>query len=206
MALWSADGLACRSPRRRALADDLAALGITYRRGVGYSRHRAHVDPDTVARFAADALDSAAAAIDGTAATAEALALDLVDLGADRHDAVYANLRDALDAPEIRDTPRALRATTDDLRLSAAARRALLSIVREHLPSGADRDAADAAAWLTRFDSHRLVDRATLGRIYLADGSPGGLTRQGLYSLAADRVARRTAPGSRRARLAGVAK
>ncbi len=45
------------------LAEDLRRRGVTYRRGLGYAIRGGHVEPDAVARLAADVLDEAATRI-----------------------------------------------------------------------------------------------------------------------------------------------
>ena len=107
-------------------------------------------------------------------------------------------LASATDADRAEDTPEtaaervalrhALRATAQEIRVSAAARRGVLDLVRPYLsPATRTADATAAAAFLARFDAEPTLRRSALVPAYLAAGSPGALTKTGLLALAEDR-------------------
>ncbi|MDN4479905.1 hypothetical protein [Demequina muriae] len=85
---------------------------------------------------------------------------------------------------------RALDATALSLRTSAAARRTLLPLVRDHLAPDAAPSPDEAAAFLARFDGEATVRRSTVWDAYETEGSPGALDRPALYALADDRWGR----------------
>lgn len=97
----------------------------------------------------------------------------------------------AADARPRRAIADALHCTADDLAASAPARRAVVDLVRPHLPAPSAEDLgedADAAtAFLATFDGEDTLRRSTLSALYVEAGSPGDLPPAALRALAAER-------------------
>ncbi|WP_225753970.1 hypothetical protein [Actinotalea sp. Marseille-Q4924] len=104
-------------------------------------------------------------------------------------------LADATDADRAEDTREtaaervalrhALRATAQEIRVSAAARRGVVDLVRPHLrPATRPVDATAADAFLARFDAETTLRRSALAPAYAEAGSPGALTKTALLAAA----------------------
>ncbi|MCW3038316.1 MAG: hypothetical protein JWM31_221 [Solirubrobacterales bacterium] len=141
------------------LAADLAARGFAFGRGVGYELRGRPVERTQVARAAADLLDEAA-----------------ILLG------------DAPNSDELDGQRWGLRKTARDLRTSRPAQSLLLDLLRPHLPEPTvATPPAAALSFLAAFDGRAEVRRSHLARDYAAAGYPGGLTKDRIRALAAER-------------------
>lgn len=84
----------------------------------------------------------------------------------------------------------ALRVTAAEFRVSLAARRRLLGIVRPHLAeltAETTEDEQAAVCWLAAFDRRTTVRRSELAALYAEADSPGALPPARLRALAAER-------------------
>jgi len=142
-----------------ALANDLAARGVAYRR------------PDQ---------GREAWLIEG----AQADTVEVADIAV----AILEEAADLLDKadPEHRADAQALRQSAKVIRISRPAERNLLRHLRPLLPAPPE---ATVDVFLGAYDDIPRVRRSELGDAYLAAGCPGGLSTTALYRVAAERWA-----------------
>jgi hypothetical protein len=144
-----------------ALAHDLAARGVTFRRSAqgreAWLIDGVEADPVEVADVAIGILNEAADLLDGEPG--------------DQHRA---------DAYALRQSARAIR-------ISRPAERNLLRRLRQFVPAPPEEATVDT--FLGAYDDVARVRRSDLGTAYMAAGSPGGLSTHALYRVAAERWA-----------------